>query len=158
MEYCDLYTHDQIAIFCISCYFWLQSQVHGEPYKDSQSSFKEQMIKCSKVSWNFSVKHRYRTENTNQEIQSAYSWHRGPHIWAISSWASYCVIFNVKSLAFKWDRWHKNTNKFIWNVQWTGQCRARWREWVSIHPELHTSHLNTRPQAMYNLFLQANTS
>lgn len=70
------------------CCFWLQSQVHGEPYKDSQSSFKEQMIKCSKVFWNFSVKQGYRTRNTNQETQSAYSWHCGPHIWAIAPGAS----------------------------------------------------------------------
>lgn len=101
MEHYDLYTHDQTTIFCISCDFWLQSQVHGEPYKDSQSSFKKQMIKCSKVFWNFSVKQEYRTGNANQETQPAYSWHCGPRIWAICSGTSYCVIFNVKSLAFK---------------------------------------------------------
>lgn len=98
MEHCDLYTHDQTTVFGISCYFWLQSQVHGEPYKDSQSSFKKQMIKCSKV---LCAKQGYRTGNTDQETQPAYSWHCGPHSWAISSGASDCAIFNVKPLAFK---------------------------------------------------------
>lgn len=100
MEHCDLYTHDQTTIFCISCYFWLQSQVHGEPHKDSQSSFKEQMIKCSKVFWNFSVKQGYRTGNTKlgntisilMTLQSTYLSYL---LWGLISCYFSCEILSI---------------------------------------------------------------
>lgn len=39
-------------------------------------------------------------------------------------------------------------------MDWTVQSETR-GEWVNIHPELHSSHLNTRSQVMDNFFTSA---